>query len=201
MKFISLETLAKKWTFAHTVAVAAWVLVGVLGLLLAVRHLDSSYPATAAARIYPAENATFTHPINWTLQPCVAGEPFLRLPGYLKTSYKGRQAYPLRIEADAAIECREGKPPRFALVGEPATQQCEEQGERLANGLLLRLNEQEDAVTDVQVRQACAPWPLLTFFFVDPKGEAGDQPEAKKASILGSRQYEDIRVLAESIRF
>lgn len=218
MKTPSLEEIASRWTLAHTIAVAAWVLVLILGLVLFARHTSDPYPATDKLKIYAGENATFTYPANWTLNNCVPGHEFIELPGTIKADYKGRQAYGLTVYGTGAYSCTKDRPERFDIYSEtltasdtpcaPATSAT--RGKPLKNGLYLQLEEGEGQVSALYIRQndCFAPYntAVLTFAFADPHAQPGDQrehgpPRIKKDAFLASRQYQDIRTLAESIRY
>jgi hypothetical protein len=217
MKLFSLEEMAERWTFAHTIAVAAWVVVLVLGVLLFVRNTTGGYPVTDKMMVYAAENATFTYPENWTINNCEPDEPFIELPGTIKTDYKGQKAYKLTIYGTGAFNCVRDRPERLDLYPEqivasdnPCAPGTSTQGERLQNGLYLQLQEFDDEVTAVFIKQnTCYAPPdtaVLAFSFADPNSEPGDtaeygRPSVPKESFLGSPQYKDIRALAESIRY
>lgn len=215
MKFLSLESIAEKWTVAHTIAVFAWIVVLILGLQLFWRHVSGSYPATSKLKIYAGENATFMYPENWTINNCVADRAFIELPGNIKADFKGKQAYRLTIEGASSYRCMENRPERFDIYSEtikasdnPCSQDFSTKGDRLNNGLFLQLLEEEGKVTSVQVKQnncfAPADVSVLRFTFVDPTPEGGvatETPGVPTKDFLTSRQYKDIRALAESMRY
>lgn len=213
----SLEELAEKWTPAHTIAVAAWVVVLVLGAVLLARNTASTYPATDERKIYAAENATFYYPANWTINPCIPDEPFIELPGTIKSNYKGERGYKLTVYGTGAYNCVKDRPERLDIYPEeivasdqPCAPGTSTPGERLANGLYLQLQEQDGEVVSVYIKQnscyAPADTVVLGFGFGDPKAGPGDTaefglPRVEKDDFLRSRQYQDIRALAESIRY
>lgn len=213
----SIEDLAQKWSIAHTIAVSAWVVVLVLAVVLMSRHTVDSYPTTEGRKIYAGENATFTYPENWTINSCHATKPFIELPGTIKVDYKGKKAYPLNIHGVTAFNCTKDRPEHFDIYSEtivasetPCSMATSTRGERLANGLYLQLQESEENVLAVTVRQneCFAPGgvAIIGFAFADPAAEQGDaaefgMPQIKKDAFLASPQYRDIKALAESIRY
>src|SRR5688572_27939221 len=110
MKFPSLEELAENWRLAHTVAVAAWAVVIVLGIMLLVQNNASTYPATDRLKVYAAENATFKYPANWTINDCSTNKPFIELPGTIKSNYKNKRSYPLTVYGTGAYNCINDRP-------------------------------------------------------------------------------------------
>lgn len=217
MKIPSLEELAENWSLAHTVAVAAWAVVIVLGIMLLIRNTASTYPTTDQLKVYAAENATFKYPANWTINDCSPDKPFIELPGSIKSDYKGRRAYPLAIYGTGAYNCVKGRPERLDISPEeivasenPCAPATSTEGEKLTNGLYLQLKEQDGELVAVYIKQNSCFAPtdtvVLGFAFSDPKAEEGDQtqfgtPHIKTADFVKSRQYQDIRTLAESIRY
>lgn len=218
MKFSSLEELAEKWTVAHTVAVAAWAVVLVLGLVVLLHGGETNtYPVTNDLRVYAAENATFRYPANWTINDCVPDKPFIELPGTIKSNYKDRKSYPLSIYGTGAYSCIKGRPERLDIALEdivasdtPCATATSTRGEKLSNGLYLQLQEQAGQVVAVHVKQNSCFAPtdtvVLGFAFTDPKAEPGDMhafgpPRVNKEDFLQSRQYQDIRSVAENIRY
>jgi hypothetical protein len=214
MKKPSLETIAEKWTVAHTIAVFAWIVVLILGAQLYWRHVSGSYPATSKLKIYAGENATFMHPENWAISNCVADKPFIALPGTIKADYKGKQAYSFVIEGKVSYRCMEGRPERFDIYSEtltassnPCSPALSTKGEKLKNSLYLQLQEHEGKVQRVSIKQnACfapADTAVMEFYFVDPEQEGVqiETPGVEKAAFLASRQYQDIKALAESIHY
>lgn len=217
MRLPSLEELAEKWTFAHTIAVAAWVLVVVLGIAVLVRGDGSNYPVTDTKKIYAAENATFSYPANWTVNACTSNKPFIELPGTIGSDYKDRRNYPLGIYGMGAYNCVRDRPERLDISPEeivasdtPCAPASSTKGEKLSNGLYLQLRESDGKVTAVEIRQNKCYAPndtmVLGFAFVDPEAEAGDeaafgQPCVDKEAFVQSPQYQDIRAVAESIRY
>src|SRR5690606_15906589 len=117
VSLLSIETLAERWSFAHTIAVAAWAAVIVLGLVFLVRSNVSPYPATDRLKVYAAENATFKYPENWTINNCESGKPFIELPGAIKTDYK-RKGYELKMYGTTAYNCIKDRPERLDLYPE-----------------------------------------------------------------------------------
>jgi len=80
----------------------------------------------------------------------------------------------------------------------------------LANGLYLQLHEEDGDVVAVNVRQnKCFTQndtSVIGFSFADPTPDEGNTdryvtPRIKKELFLASKQYKDIRALAESIRY
>lgn len=217
MKFLTFEQLADRWTLAHTVALAAWVVALVLGAQLFFRHVLSAYPATTKMKIYAGENATFMYPENWIINGCGTAKAFIELPGTIKSEFKGRQAYAFILQGSGQYECITDRPERFDIYSEeivasdhPCAIATSTPGERLQNGLYLQLDEQDDAVLRLHIRQnACFAPPstsILSFTFVDTDQGSNDiakhgQPRVKKDDLLASRQYRDIKTLAESIRY
>src|SRR6266545_6090240 len=216
MKTSTLEHVANKWTFAHTVALAAWVVVLVLGLQLYWQHIRDAYPATDKLKIYAAENATFMYPVNWQINQCGSGKPFIELPGTIKAKYKGRQAYQFTMYGTGSYACVKGAPERLDIYSEtiaasdhPCVTATSPRGERLQNGLYIQLDESGDEVFGVSIRQNSCFVPgdmfVLRFAFTDPEAEPGDAEKygstrINKQDFLASRQYQDIQALAESIR-
>lgn len=217
MRFPSLEELAENWTFAHTIAVAAWAVVIVLGLVLFARNNASTYPVTDDLRVYAAENATFKHPANWIINDCAPDKPFIELPGTIKSDYKDRKGYPLAMYGTGAYNCIKDRPERLDISPEnivasetPCAPASSTEGEKLGNGLYLQLQEQAEEVIAVHIKQnSCFASPdtvVLGFAFADLKAEPGDTaaygpPRVKLEAFLQSPQYQDIRALAESIRY
>lgn len=217
MKMPSLEDVASRWTFGHTAAVVAWVVVVVLALVLFSRHASDSYPATDRRKVYAGENVTFMYPENWIIGDCTAHRDFLELPGTIKANYKGRQAYAFVIRGGGSYTCIKDRPERFDIFPEtimasenPCIVAESTKGERLDNGLYLQLAEQDGEVFGLSIRQNSCFAPqdayLLNFSFVDPEAEDNDisrygPPRVKKDALLSSRQYQDIRTLAESFRY
>lgn len=217
MKFPSLEELAENWSLGHTAAVAAWAVVVVLGVMLIVRNNTSTYPATDQLKVYAAENATFKYPANWTVNDCSSNKPFIELPGTIKSDYKDSKAYPLTIYGTGAYNCVRDRPERLDLSPEeivasdnPCATATSTEGEKLENGLYLQLKEQEGELVAVYIKQnscfAPADTVVLGFAFSDPKAEEGDvtmfgTPHVKTEDFVKSRQYQDIRTLAGSIRY
>lgn len=213
----TLEELAERWTLAHTIAVAAWAVALVLGLMLLVRSTAGTYPTTDDLQVYAAENATFMHPANWTINDCVAGRPFIELPGTFKADYKGQKAYPLAIYGTGAYNCIKGRPERFDIYPEdiiasdtPCATATSTKGEKLGNGLYLQLQEQEGELVAIYIKQnscfAPADTAVIGFAFKDLQAEPGDADKygpsrVSKDKFLASRQYKDIRALAESIHY
>lgn len=210
---MNLERIADRWRIKHTVALAAWALVLILGLMLLVRNISGGYPATDQLKVYAAENATFTYPANWSVKGCASGRPFIELPGTFKTDYKGKHAYDLTVHGNGAFSCASGRPERFDLYPEtfeasaaPCAPATSTRGERLQNGLYLQLDERGDELLAVHIRQnVCYAPPhtaVLSFAFADPKAESDDAvPMVKTKDFTSSRQYLDIRALAENIRY
>jgi hypothetical protein len=217
MKLPSLEDIAMKWSLAHTVALAAWVIVAALGVALFVRHTADPYPATDKHKMYAAENATFTYPQNWTINACVPGHSFIELPGTIKGDYKGRQAYGFTIIGSGAYACSKDRPERLDLYAEtftasdnPCAPATSTKGERLDNGLYLHLAEHNGEVYGISIHQNSCFAPegvsVLTFSLMDPQAKVGDTeeygpPRIKQEAFLVSRQYQDIKALVESIRY
>lgn len=217
MKFPSLEELAERWTVAHTIAVAAWAVVLVLGLMLLVRGNTNTYPVTSEKKVYAAENATFKYPANWTINNCVPDKPFIELPGSVKSGYKDRGDYSLTIYGTGAYNCIKDRPERLDISPEeivasdtPCATATSTEGEKLVNGLYLQLQEDAGQVVAVHIKQnscfAGADTVVLGFAFTDPQAEPGDTaaygpPRVDKEDFLNSRQYQDIRTLAESIKY
>lgn len=216
MKLLSLETLAERWTIAHTIAVVAWAAVVVLGLLLLVRNNVSTYPAVSGLKVYAAENATFKYPENWTINNCEAGKPFMELPGTIKANTKDKRDQ-LKIYGTTAYNCIKDRPERLDLYPEemtassnPCAPSSSTEGERLSNGLYLQLQQEGSDVLAIQIKQnscyAPADTVVLAFAFSNPKPDSGDMtdlgvPRVDKNKLLESRQYKDIRALAESIKY
>jgi hypothetical protein len=214
MRLFSLESIAERWTVAHTIAAFAWVVVLVLGLQLFLRHVGGSYPATSKLKIYAGENATFMYPANWSISDCVADKPFIALPGTIKAHFKGKHAYPFTIEGEVSYRCMEGRPARLDIYSEtlvasdhPCSTAMSTKGERLSNGLYLQLEERSGTVEAVNIQQNACFAPdgvhVLQFHFVDPeqKGLQTETPAVGKAQLLASQQYKDIKALAASIRY
>lgn len=216
VSLLSIETLAERWSFAHTIAVAAWAAVIVLGLVFLVRSNVSPYPATDRLKVYAAENATFKYPENWTINNCESGKPFIELPGAIKTDYK-RKGYELKMYGTTAYNCIKDRPERLDLYPEemaassnPCAPASSTDGEQLGNGLYLQLREEQGDILSVHIKQnscyAPADTLVLGFGFVDPDPQPGDTaefgtPRVDKETFLKSRQYQDIRALAESIKY
>lgn len=218
MRFPSLEELAERWSIAHTVAVAAWVVVVVLGVAVLLRQNVSTYPEVEQRKVYAAENATFKYPANWTVNNCEqAGEPFLELPGHIRADYKGDSHYRLAMYGTTAFNCIKDRPERLDIYSEqmvasdtPCAPGTSTEGERLENGLYLQLQEDEGSVVAIHIRQnncfAPADTVVLGFAFIDPEEEPGDviehgPPRIGKEALLASPQYRDIKALAESIGY
>jgi hypothetical protein len=217
MRFISLEELAERWTAAHTFAVAAWIVVLVLGIAVFFKGRSGTYPTTDAYNVYAAENATFTYPANWQINNCVDGHPFIELPGNIKTKYKNKKDYKLTMYGTGAYTCVKGRPERLDIYHEdivasdhPCAPGTSTEGERLPNGLFLQLQEEDGEVVAVDIKQnscfAPADTVVLGFAFTDPKAGDGDTeqfgpPRVAEKDLLKSRQYQDIRTLAQSIRY
>jgi len=218
MKWLSLEELAENWTIAHTISVVTWAVVVVLGIALLVHNnKPDTYPATNQLRVYAAENATFKMPANWTIGNCAADEPFIKLPGTIASTYKGKKDYPLEVTGTGAYSCVKDRPARLDLYSEelvasdnPCAPGISTEGEKLHNGLYMQLQEEDGAVLAIQIKQNSCFAPadafVLSFSFVDPRSEQGDTaefgpPSITKADLLKSRQYQDIHTLAESIRY
>jgi len=213
---LSIETLAERWSTAHTVAVMAWAAVIVLGLVFLLRGNASSYPVTDQLKVYAAENATFKYPANWTINNCESGKPFIELPGAIKTDYK-RKGYELKMYGTTAYNCIKDRPERLDLYPEemsasdnPCAPATSTEGERLSNGLYLQLHEEQGDVLAVHIKQNSCYAPVdtlvLGFGFVDPDPQPGGTlefgtPRVDKETFLKSRQYQDIRALAESIKY
>lgn len=217
MRLPSLEELAEKWTVAHTVAIAAWVLVVVLGVMLLLQRNVSTYPVTDILKVYAGENATFTYPENWTLNKCEPGQPFIELPGTIKTDYKGNDHYQVAIYGTGAFNCIRDRPEKFDIYPEnmvasdtPCAPATSTDGERLENGLYLQIQQIDERVAAVHIKQNNCFVPVNTvvlgFAFTDPQAEEDDveefgPPTVNKEDFLASPQYQDIRALAESIRY
>jgi hypothetical protein len=217
MKLVLLESLVARWTLSHTVAAAAWAVVIVLGLALALRGVEDPYPVTNNWKVYAGENATLRYPDNWQVRTCNPGHEFIELPGTIKTSYKGQKSYGLKIEGGGSYGCSNNKPERFDIYPEtfvasdtPCIPATSTQGQRLENGLYLQLGEQDGEVFDIYIRQnrcfAPAEASVLHFVFVDPDARSGDatkygMPRVKKDAFLQSSQYRDILALAASFRY
>jgi hypothetical protein len=217
VKLLDLAALAERWTIAHTFAVAAWVAVAVLGLLLLVRSNVSTYPATNTLKVYAAENATFKYPENWTVNNCEADKPFIELPGTIKTDYKKDHNYQLKMYGTTAYNCIKDRPERLDLYPEeiaassnPCAPASSTEGEQLDNGLYIQLQQEGNDVLAIHVKQnscyAPADTLVMGFAFTDPDPKLGDSvefgvPRVKKEKLLESRQYKDIRALAESIKY
>lgn len=217
MRLLSLDELAERWTLAHTIAVAAWAVVLVLGAMLYARNHVSTYPATDNVKVYAAENATFKYPENWQINDCASNKPFIELPGSIRSNYKDQKAYQLQIYGTGALNCINDRPERLDIYSEnivasdnPCAPATSTQGEQLTNGLYLQLAEQDGEVVAVRIKQnscfAPAHTALLGFAFIDPNGNEEDTynfgpPRVPKEVFLASRQYRDIRALAESIKY
>jgi len=217
VRLSSLEALAEKWTIAHTISLAAWVAVLVLGIFLIFRPSGSSYPKTDILKTYAGENATFTYPENWTVGNCGLDEPFLELPGTIESEYKGKRSYPLAIYGTGAYNCMKDRPQRFDIYPEnlkasdnPCAPSASTEGERLDNGLYFEVKEQGEHVVAVHIKQnncyAPADTVVLGFAFVDPEMQVGDDvefgmPTVNKEIFLKSPQYADMHSLAQSIRY
>jgi hypothetical protein len=217
VKLPSFEQIATKWTLAHTIALAAWVVALILGVVLFWRHVGGSYPATSQLKVYAGENATFMYPANWMLNACSRSKPFIELPGTIKSDFKGRQAYAFTIYGTGAYQCMKDRPERFDLYPEtigasdtPCSLATSTRGERLKNGLYLQLREEWEGISGISIRQNVCFAPnetvVLGFAFADPKAEDDDPekfgpPRVKKEALLHSRQYQDIKALAESFRY
>ncbi|HEY5806282.1 MAG TPA: hypothetical protein VIS56_02760 [Candidatus Saccharimonadales bacterium] len=216
MRFSSLEELAARWTLAHTVAVAAWVVAVALGSILLFRNTDT-YPSTDAHRVYAGENATFTYPANWELGSCVPGKPFIELPGYIEADYKDQKGYRLLVYGTGAYNCIKDRPERFDIYPEnmpagdaPCAPASSTKGERLGNGLYLQTHEADGEVVATYIKQNSCYAPVdtvvLGFAFTDPNAQPGEieefgSPRVNKDKFLASPQYQDIKALAESIRY
>lgn len=218
MRLPSIEELAERWSFAHTLAVAAWVVVVVLGVTLLIRQNADTYPAVDRFKVYAAENATFTYPANWRINECTPDKSFMEVPGTIKSDYKGRKAYLLTMYGDVVYECMKGRPARLDIHPEkirasrdaPCVLAASTKGERLANGLYLQLQELEDEVYAVHIKQNSCYAPsdtvVIGFAFTDPGADPADReeygpPRVKKEAFLKSRQFLDIRALAQSIHY
>ncbi len=217
MRLPSLEDLAERWTLSHTIAVAAWSIVVVLGLLLLVHQAHDPYPAVDRVKTYAGENATFAYPENWTVNNCENGKSFIELPGAIETHYKGKRSYPLTMYASGAYNCIKDRPERFDLYPEnltasdtPCAPSTSTTGEKLDNGLYLQVQEQGGKVFAVYIKQnscyAPADTVVLGFGFTDPEAKEGDTeefgiPRVDKEVFLASKQYQHIRSLAQSIRY
>ncbi len=216
MRFINIESLAERWTVAHTIAVAAWALAVLLGLMLLVRGNASTYPDVSNRKVYAAENATFSYPENWTINNCDSGKPFIELPGTIRSDYKKR-GYELTMYGTGAYNCIKDRPERLDIYteeikagGTPCSPSSSTPGERLENGLYLQLQEEGDDILAVHIRQNSCYAPsdtlVLGFGFVDPESKPGDLaehgvPRVSKEDFLASRQYKDIVDLAQSIKY
>lgn len=217
MKMLDIATLAERWTIAHTLAVAAWVAVAVLGLMVFVRSNVSVYPATNHLKTYAAENATFRYPENWIIRNCESDKPFIELPGAIKSDYKDERNYQLDVYGTTAYNCIKDRPERLDLYSEeiaassnPCAPASSTEGEQLSNGLYLQLQEESGDVLAIHVRQnscyAPADTLVLGFAFTDPNPEPGDTakygvPRISKEKLLESRQYQDIKAVAQSIKY
>jgi len=217
MRFPPLEELAERWSIAHTIAVSAWAVVLVLGVTLLIRNNADTYPVVDRYKVYAAENATFTYPANWTINRCSPDKSFIEVPGTIKSDYKGQKAYLLTIYGDVVYQCMENRPARFDIRSEklvasstPCAPATSTDGERLDNGLYLQLQEMDEEVYAVHIKQnscyAPADTVVLGFAFLDPHAEPEDAgehgpPRIKKEAFLKSRQFQDIRALAQSIRY
>ena len=217
MRFLSLEELAERWTAAHTIAVAAWIVVLVLGIAVFFKDRTGTYPAADVYKVYAAENATFTYPANWQINNCVTGHPFIELPGNIKATYKNKKGYKLAMYGTGAYSCVKDRPERLDIYHEdivasdhPCAPGTSTEGERLSNGLYLQLQEEGGEVVAVDIKQnscfAPADTVVLGFAFTDPNAADGDTeqygpPSVPKKDLLKSRQYQDIRALAQSIRY
>jgi hypothetical protein len=217
MRFASLEELAERWSIAHTIALSAWVVALVLGVTLLIRNSADTYPVTDMYKVYAAENATFTYPANWTINRCSPDKSFIEVPGTIKSDYKGRNAYLLTIYGDVVYECMENRPARLDIRSEklvasndPCAPATSTEGEDLGNGLYLQLQETDEEVYALHIKQnscyAPADTVVLGFAFLDPNAEPDDSaehgpPRVKKEAFLKSRQFQDIRALAQSIRY
>jgi hypothetical protein len=213
---VNLETLAEKWSIAHTIAVAAWAAVVVVGLVVFIRGHASTYPAVNRFKVYAAENATFQYPENWTVNNCESGKSFLELPGTIKSDYKDK-GYQLKIYGTGAYNCIKDRPERLDLSPEdmtastnPCTPASSTEGERLENGLYIQLEQEGTHVLAVHIKQnscyVAADALVLAFAFTDPDPQPGDAvtfglPGLDKEAFLKSRQYQDIKALAESIKY
>jgi hypothetical protein len=216
MRALTIDEIAERWSLAHTIAVGAWVVVVVLGVVLLVRSHKSTYPSTEARKTYAAENATFTYPANWTINNCVKDKQFMELPGTIKSDYKGGDAM-LKMYGAVAYKCVKGRPERFDLYPEkmvastdPCAPGTSTKGERLKNGLYLQVEQREEQAYAVHVKQnACyapADTVVIGFAFIDPEASEEDwgkfgPPRMSQKEFLKSPQYRDIHALAESIRY
>lgn len=217
MKWLSLEELADRWTGAHTIAVTAWVMVLVLGVLLLVRGGSGNYPVAEEYKFYAAENATLKYPANWTINDCDSEAPFIELPGTISSNYRGKKSK-LSIYGTGAYNCVSGRPERLDLHPEemiaseqPCAPGTSTEGERLKNGLYLQLLEYDtDEIAAIHIKQNSCYAPentlVLGFGFEDPELEPGSfsdhgPPRVNKDILLESPQYQDIRALAESISY
>src|SRR6185369_6089235 len=142
--------------------------------------------------------------------------PFIELPGTIKTDYKHKD-YQIKMYGTTAYNCIKDRPERLDLYPEemtassnPCAPATSTEGEQLSNGLYLQLQQEGDDVLAINVRQnscyAPADTLVLGFGFTDPKPESADSssfgvPRIKKEKLLESRQYKDIRTLAESIKY
>lgn len=217
MNIPSLEELAENWRLAHTVAVAAWAVVIVLGIMLLVQNSASTYPATDRLKVYAAENATFRYPANWTINGCSTNKPFIELPGNIKSNYKNKRAYPLTIYGTGAYNCIKDRPERLDISPEeivasdnPCAPASSTEGEKLSNGLYLQLIEEGGELAAIHIKQNSCFVPtdtvVLGFAFSDPEAEEGDlmkfgPPHMKADDFKKSQQYQDIRTVAESISY
>ena len=217
MSFPTLEELAERWTIAHTISIVAWAAVIVLGIVLLLRNNQSTYPVDRSLKVYAAENATFRYPANWKLNTeCKADQPFLELPGTIRSDYKEKR-YELQIYGFGAFSCIKDRPEKLDIYTEqmvasdtPCAPSSSTDGDRLENGLYFNLKEQGGKIIAVHIQQngcyAPANTVVLGFAFVDPYARTDDMtkfgtPRIKKADFLASPQYRDIRALAESIKY
>ncbi len=216
MRFPSLEDVAERWTVAHTVMVAAWVLVLVLGVALLARGTRDPYPVTDQMKVYAGENATFTYPSNWTINGCGEGDAFMELPGTFKADYKGKKAYGLQLRGNTMYSCVKDRPERFDIYNEtivasdtPCAPALAAKGEHLSNGLYIQIDKWQGGIYGVSIHQngcfAPSGTAVLAFIFADPNDKATSggyvTPELSDAAFKASRQYKDIRALAESFRY
>jgi hypothetical protein len=217
MRFLSLEELAERWSIAHTIAVAAWAVAAVLGITLMIRNSRPTYPDTDRLKTYAAENATFSYPENWTINKCSPDKSFIELPGTIKSSYKGHPGYRLKIYGDVVYKCIKDRPVHMDIYSEkikaskkPCAIGTSTQGERLDNGLYLQLKVMDEQVYAIHIKQNSCFAPnntvVIGFAFSDPEATADDEEEfgapwVDKEDFLKTQQYQDIRSLAESIRY
>ena len=217
MRFPSLEDVATKWTLAHTVALVAWVVALLLGLQLLWRHVSGSYHGSSQLKVYAGENATFMYPANWQLHACEPGKPFIELPGTIKSTYKGRQAYGFTVIGTDSFECIKNRPEHFDIFPEvlaasydPCAPGTSTSGTRLQNCLYMQIDEEGGKVKALRIMQNQCYAPndaaILSFSFTDPEAKNGDtekygQPGVTKDVFLTSNQYKDIKTLAESIKY